>query len=301
MQWMPYWWRVQWIYLAYRCTLSFYFLVWLAYSIYSSWFQGKLEQHFSFLANWSFLLWNAYLFISAINVSVNQLRQYCSQKKSCEDRQLSKRSCRRICCTCGKDRSTLCDKISWLFFTVSTEVAVIVTLLYWMILSGGDDDDTRGSALNLHIHLLNGITAVLDLWVTGFPVHIFHFLYTFLYAACYIAFTGVHYATNTTGSSEGNEYIYPVLDYGSKPSLAVGVVLGVMLGLLPLIHILFISQYLVRVWIIARLHKRFETYRKFLPVVQETETDLNNDNEGMSEAGTSRMTFSTTADNHCDV
>ena len=173
-----------------------------------------------------------------------------------------------------------------------------VTVLYWIILRDNDDPE---SGLSIHVHLLNGITAVLDLWITGFPVHIFHFVYTFLYASCYVAFTGVHYATNSTGSSEGDEYIYPVLDYGSRPNLAIGVILGATLGLLPLIHILFISQYLLRAWITARLHKKFEIYRKFLPV-QETESDLNKNGEEVSEAETSsRTTFSTTANSHCDV
>ena len=300
MQWLPYWWRVQWLYPAYRCTLSFYFLVWLVYSIYDSWIYHKLEQHFSFFTNWSFLLWNVYLFVSAINVSLNQLWQCCSQRKSKNGgRRSSNKSRRRICCTCGEDRSTVCDKITWLLFTISSEVAVAVTVLYW-VLSSWSDDAPSQSGLNFHVHLLNGIMAVLDLWIVGFPIHIFHFLYTFLYASCYVAFTGVHYATNSTASSDGKEYIYSVLDYGSKPGLAIGVVLGSTLGLLPLIHILFISQYLVRTWITSHLHKRLETYRKFLPA-QETETGLNNVNDWqMSEAGTSRIT-STTADDHCDV
>ena len=296
---MPSWWRVQWLYAVYRCALSFYFLVWLVYNTGNSWIHGTVERHFSFLTNWSFLLWNVYLFVSAVNVSVNQLRRHCRRQKK-QERHSRTTSC-RFCCTCGEDRSTLCDKVSWLLFTVSAELAVAVTLLYWAILSGEEDSPIE-SGLNLHVHLLNGIVALLDLWIVGFPVHIFHFLYTFLYASCYVAFTGVHYATNSTGSQEGEEIIYPILDYGSRPGLAAGAVLGVALGLLPLIHVLFICQYLARAWITSRLHKRFEVYRRFGPPALQTETGFNVDDGEMSEAGTSRVTFTTTtAEEDCDV
>ena len=286
---MPYHWRVQWLYPVYRCTLSSYFLVWQVYNISNACFYGTLERHFSFLTNWSFLLWNLYLFVSAVNVTINQLCHHrCRHTKAAMPR--------KLCCTCGQDRSTLCDKISWLLFTVSTESAVTVTVLYWAILSSSEESPLTSPA-NLHVHLLNGIVAVGDLWVSGIPVHLFHFLYTFLYVSCYVAFTGVHYATNTTGTSEGHEYLYPVLDYGAQPGLSAGLVIGVVLGFLPLLHILFIAQYLARTWITTRMHNKVGIYRKFSPTSAPTQGEprFNVDDGESSEMET---TF-TTADDDC--
>ena len=149
---------------------------------------------------------------------------------------------------------------------VSAEVAVAVSLLYWAILSKNQDPSLMTSAGNIHVHLINGIVALLDLWIVGLPIHILHFLYTFLCALCYVAFTGVHHVTTNTTTSR----LYQVLDYKTDPGPAAGVVIGFALGLLPLLHVLFISQYLLRHWVTGHLQKRLGIYRKFLLASNET-------------------------------
>lgn len=299
---MPYWWRVQWLYPIYRCTLSFYFLVWLIYIASNSHIYGTTEQYLSLLTNWSFILWNIYLMVSAINVTINQLCQqlHCCQRRCCSEGSRPK----RWSCTYGQDKTTICDKISWLLFTVSTELAVAVCLLYWSILNRNNEEYPIESGANLHIHLLNGIVALLDVWVTGFPVHLFHFFYTFVCISTYAVFTGIHYATNST-SRDGERYIYPILDYGSRPGLAVGVVFGVLLVLFPLLHLFIISQYLLRHWITSRfLQNKLRIYRKYIMSRDNMAvdgSDIFNDDGEMSEAGTSRITCSTAAVDDCDV
>ena len=240
----------------YRCAVSFYFLVWLIYNGSNSRLFGPPEKFFIFLTNWSFIAWNLYLLASAISVAINQLQQYyhCCKKRS--------RTQSRNCCTCNTDETTLCDKLSWLLFTISAELAVGVTLLYWTLLRD-DESDTLYSGGNLNVHLINGIVAILDLWIIGIPIHIFHVFYTLLFASTYAAFTGVYFVANGT-SREGENYIYPVLDYESNPGLAAGLVVGAAFVVVPIIHGLFIVQYLLRNWVTARVHKKVRTYRRFL-------------------------------------
>jgi len=68
---------------------------------------------------------------------------------------------------------------------------------------------------------------------------------------------------NGTGR-EGENYIYPVLDYESNPGLAAGLVVGTAFIVLPTIHGLFIVQYLLRNWVTTRVHKKVRMYRRFL-------------------------------------
>ena len=291
---MPYWWRVQWLYVVYRCTLSFYFLVWLVYNISTAHSNGSTEKHFSFLTNWSFLVWNIYLFVSAISVSINQLRRHqCCLRKNTHSRPTINHCC--CTCICSHDKTTVCDKLSWLLFTISSELAVAVTILYWSLQSTGDTFPSDPGA-NVHVHLVNGCVAVLDVWIAGFPIHIFHFLYTFLFMSSYAVFNQVQYATNNTITLK--EKSYPIFDYGSKHGLAVGVVFGISFGLLPLVHAIFIFQYLCRNWITTQLHKRLQAYRKHLSsaVLMEHSDTLED-----GEADSSRVTFSTAVEEQFDV
>ena len=176
-----------------------------------------------------------------------------------------------------------------------------VCLLYWSLFN---DNSFSSNSLttDLHLHLLNGIVAILDLWVTGFPVHLLHFFYTFVCISSYAVFTGVSYARNSTATAdtEQEEHLYPHLDYASSPGLAAGVVIGVTLGLFPLLHLFFVSQYLLRHWITSRfLQHKLLIYRKYSSedgkAVVGRMDFFDDDNDGeMSEAGTSRVTRSTT-------
>ena len=43
-------------------------------------------------------------------------------------------------------------------------------------------------------------------------------------------------------------YIYSILNYGENPGFATGLVFGVILVLLPIIHFLFYLVYVARYW-----------------------------------------------------
>lgn len=248
MQWLPYNWKMQWLYIMYRLLLFFYFLLWTMYII-------SLEppgKSLIFLTNWSLIVWDLYLFVSVTSVSINQLRQYiCPTRKQ-------QTSLKWVCCVFGKNQATLCDKISWLLFVVSAESAVAVTLLYWVRLR--EDGASLYPAVH-HPHLTSGIVATLDLWITGLPVHLFQILYSLLFTSTYAAFTGVYYIANGTNTQDN--FIYPVLDYDSNPGLATAVVVVVGLIFLPLIHVCFIVQYLLRTWATVYVHRRVKLYTDF--------------------------------------
>ncbi len=160
------------------------------------------------------------------------------------------------CCNyTGTDSISWYHKVLWVFFTISTETAFGITLLFWTVLYPrldlkiGDDD--------IFIHLLNGLSAYFDLWITGIPVRIYHFYIPCIFGCIYSAFTGIHYVTlvvpNTTAP------IYPVLDYGTNPTTAIAFATLVPLVISPLIHLFFFGSYLLRQKILFKIKRNCRT------------------------------------------
>ena len=150
------------------------------------------------------------------------------------------------------------EKIQWLLFTVGTEFAVAITLIYWTLFYQPHSKQNFFSLDSLHIHLINGILALVDLWMTGVPVRVYHALYSILLALSYVAFTGIYYAAGGTDPT-GNSFIYPFLNYKSSPGSAVG--LGIMCALLLMTAILFIFFILslIRNWITSYIQRQRDT------------------------------------------
>ena len=75
--------------------------------------------------------------------------------------------------------------------------------------------------VSLHEHLFIVVPVGIDLFVTGYPLRFYHFVYSSLLAIVYFVFTLFYYAAGGT-SSDGDTSIYPVLDYGDSPAIALG-------------------------------------------------------------------------------
>jgi hypothetical protein len=148
------------------------------------------------------------------------------------------------------------DKIQWPLFTVGTESAVAITLLYWALFYEPHSKQNLFSIDSLHVHLINGILAFVDLWVSGVPVRIYHALYSVLFAISYVIFTGVYYAAGGTDPT-GNSSIYPFLNYKSNPGSAVGLGIVCSLVLMTSIHTVFYLQFVIRNWITCYIQRRF--------------------------------------------
>ncbi len=128
--------------------------------------------------------------------------------------------------------------IHWLFFTIGNELAFVILLLYWILLYRGGPVD----GINANTHLVNGLVAVLDLWVSGVPVNLLHFIYLMIYGSIYVIFTGIYFVFT-------NDIIYPVIDYENGLGTAIVVAICSPIIAFPLGHILFYFMYLGKLWI----------------------------------------------------
>ena len=223
--------------------MAAYFFAWLIVSEV----QSDGLYYFTFLTNWAFLTLNLYLLFAALSTTMTFLTvnfpcpgegisfpeedNYPIDKKPTG------------CCGYSDNRIKWYQMIHWVLFTLSTDIAFTVTVLYWTLLYRGGD--VGGASANTH--LVNGIVAVAEVWISGVPVQLLHFIYPMIYAVVYSVFTGIYFAAS------GNVVYDNVLDYGEGLGLAVGVVVGVTLVFIPLVHFIFYLQYFAKNWILYRL------------------------------------------------
>lgn len=68
-------------------------------------------------------------------------------------------------------------------------------------------------------HTLNTIYVLADIFMSGAPIRILHFLYTVILGSVYSVFNAIYFLNDGT-IKEGRHYAYNLLDWG-KPSAAV--------------------------------------------------------------------------------
>jgi len=206
LQWLPYKWYFQLIYLVYRWLLTFYFLGWL---IFSGVDWGR-PNYFIFLTNWAFLVFNAYLLIASLSVSVKLVTIYCiSQGAEVNFVRKFDFKTKSLAGCCGYSDNSInwYQMFHWMFFILGNELAIVASLLYWAFIYGGENLD----GINANTHLINGLVALIDVWVCGIPIYTYHAIYVMIFGAVYSVFTGFYFV----GSDGG--IVYNVLDYGENP------------------------------------------------------------------------------------
>ena len=266
MQWLPKEIKWQWIYLVFRWFMAAYFFGWLIPSgLYDD--NGGVK-YFIFLTNWCYLMWNFYLIISAISVTIKVSLVYCrgEQSGATSTQALLEHPKPYIdidkpvgCCGRSSDATSWYQKLQWVFFYLGAEMAVIVAILYWALIYDGG----RVDGVNVNTHLVNGIVALIDIFFSGIPVRILHFIYGVAFGATYIIFTGIYYAADGT-NVRGDPYIYDVIDYGNNPGSATGWVLAVVFIFLPLVHLVVFGLYTVRFWLTYCLWARKEPEQRMV-------------------------------------
>ena len=180
------------------------------------------------------------------------------------------------CCGRGYNRISWYHMIQWALFLIGTEVAVFLTILYWPLLYR---PDIPISGVNFNTHGTQGIISVIELLITGVPIRFYHFYFTQTFGAVYVIFSAIYFAAGGT-NVRGRPYIYSVLDYGSDPGSSTGLVLGVVLAFLPVIHFLFYLIYVARYWILYLIYgKRWSSSPDHTKLEEGKESSSTEDTE----------------------
>ena len=247
---MPYKLLYQLVYLIYRWVS---FLFYFAYIIRTGVAHGSFY-YFQYLTNWGMITLVAHLLWSTVTVTYTFVRILVLKKpphKPCHRHEKELLDKPPGCCGTSLDSTSWYHKTHWVLFTVSSEVAIGITLLYFGLLH---DPESEIDDINAVTHLLNGLLSIIDVWVTGVPIRIYHFYFGIIYGSIYSVFTGIHHAAlvipNTT------DPIYSPLDYESYPGVATFYSIFVPLVFLPLVHLFLYGNYLLREAFVFAVRKK---------------------------------------------
>jgi len=172
-------------------------------------------------------------------------------------------------------------KVSWGLQSMSSTVALFITLVYWIALHpfvvkyhmmGG----AWAQFLNFFLHGFNSLSFLIDIFISSRPTRIHHFYFAIIFGLWYMGFSLVYWAAggvgmctmrcatlNTTSTTTTiantncdeivcDKFIYPILDWDGHPGLAVGMILmGVCV--MPLIQTFWWACHSVRKWISRRI------------------------------------------------
>ncbi|OQV25302.1 hypothetical protein BV898_00985 [Hypsibius exemplaris] len=226
----------QWTFIRFSCfvvwkvLLAVYFVVWLGLTLVS--FIASYPTHSThekwliYLTNWTYLFFVSYVVVAAINVLHEVV--------------LKARGVRL--------QRTWHFGLQWFLWNVGAPATVVVVILFWAVLVPSDSAIVS-SAATVHVHLINGVAILVDLFLHAMPMQLLHMYQPLVYAATYAAFTGIYFASNGTDPA-GNSSIYPIItDYSHHTGLAVGADFAIVLIVIPTAWLFLWSLQKLRIWL----------------------------------------------------
>lgn len=134
-------------------------------------------------------------------------------------------------------------KALWVIHSIAANMSITVTFLYWFLFGSFDEPTGVGFAFDLSIHTLNCLFMLLDLALSSIPIRFLHFVYPMVFGVCYGISTVIYWAVE-------RRTLYGLLDYGNAPGLAIGLLVGVLFVLVPLIQLLMFGLYRLRLLVV---------------------------------------------------
>ena len=130
----------------------------------------------------------------------------------------------------------------WVLYEVACGLAILITVSYWILL------DVNLSAFSINNHLINSILMIIDLSINRISVKLFHFYHLMLFAVVFVSFSLILHGTGVTSA------IYPVLDWSQNWKLALGLSLGFIFIVTPIVHFVVYILYSVKMFIVRKIN-----------------------------------------------
>ncbi|XP_071489500.1 protein rolling stone-like [Diadema antillarum] len=207
------------VFLVYRLVVTLYLFGYFLYNFILSVRPGGPfgGYYFIYLTNWGFIILLAYLFCALWNLIVFMV--------------------------CQRNDRNIDEDIPWYFFqrgqwflfNIYATSSILISVLYWGAIHV---PGAVGLYYDINFHLLNGLVALVEIFLTATVVRVLHFIYPFCLGVAFVAFSGIYWAAMGT-DEEGNRYIYPILDYSDRAALASGAAVGACFAVI-LIHVLVV-------------------------------------------------------------
>jgi len=133
--------------------------------------------------------------------------------------------------------------INWLLFAVASTSAFEITIFYAVLIAPGRSLEENLNPTTFHIHVINSVLLLIDIFMVAFPTRFLHFIYTMIYGVLYTLFLLILHLTNY------NSAVYTQLNFAESPgTTAMWLVIAVIV--LPLgLHSIIFGLYHLRVFI----------------------------------------------------
>ena len=139
---------------------------------------------------------------------------------------------------------TWCHKVAWFLYAIAVNNSILVTTVYWSLLYTG----FKIREADVAFHLLNSVLMLTETCLSAVPVRLLHVVYAELYGLLYMLFTVVYWRSGGT-NTDGDSYIYPIIDYKAKPYAAVVLIITYGLVGLPVSQLLTFGLFKLRCYL----------------------------------------------------
>ncbi|XP_018322706.1 protein rolling stone [Agrilus planipennis] len=225
------------IYLGLRWTIALFFLiVWILSIIFS---QGKWT---IYLTDWGLTVCTFQALLSAMMVTVWVIT-YANKDFNIEQYK--------------KPLYLMPYKIYWAANTIATDLAFLISIVYWSLLYDSNDLDT----MNVMIHAMNSVLMLLDLMVVAHPVRIVHFYLPVFFGIVYLVFSLIYWSAGGT-DRYGCSYIYTILDW-NKPGQTSAFCIGVLFFYL-ILHLFSFGVYSLRMFLFKKLRNGNKSHNEMM-------------------------------------
>ena len=206
-----------------------------------------------YLTNWTFILYTFHSLWAALSVTATYSITFVFKRNTAtrDDHELggpcnhefliSERP--QGCCGYTSDKTKWYQKIQWLLSSIATFMVIGVCIFYWPLVYKPNESYLNYG--NIVGHGILCFIGLVDIYITGIPWRILHFIYTMIFSAIYIFFTVIYYLAGGM-NGEGQRYIYSSLDYENHPMTAAVSAVLIVFVVLPIGHFCLYCLYLTR-------------------------------------------------------
>ncbi|GAB6021152.1 hypothetical protein CHUAL_003783 [Chamberlinius hualienensis] len=188
------------IYTVYRVLIALYFVIFYVCAIVFRYGKQNIPQ-MAYAAMWSYLLQTIALFIKMVITSYKAVKTKCLRP----DQTL---------------RGTYSFKMSWILktewalHTITTVIPIMTVITYWSNFSEYNRSrfvtEPQISYFTIQCQGVNGVVALLDVFMSAIPIQLCHFYLPMLVQVFYVAFRYIFYAATGISNIDGLDHVTDV-------------------------------------------------------------------------------------------
>ena len=200
-------------------------LTWFSYG--SRGHVNRASKYWVYATHWGFVLITVAFNLDAILVLARYLVQ--QSNVSINKRHPHYESCHGVL------------RLSMALTATAYPMALFVTLMFWSFLYNFNEpfELTVGSYVNLAVHLLQTIVALMDTFVSSRPWRLWHAWCPMLCGLIYMFFNVIYILAFDGTGANGEPYVYDILDWKNHPGTCGLLVGGCIVGFPPLFSLLY--------------------------------------------------------------